>query len=99
VANAVSLLTTELVANAVLHARTDLLLVVEVEPRLVRVTVSDGSTQLPVVRQYAADDVTGRGLALVELFAARWGVSVTDEGKSVWCEIVIPVHSAQEQPA
>jgi anti-sigma regulatory factor (Ser/Thr protein kinase) len=90
VTDTVALLVTELVTNAVVHARTDLCLGIEVVPPRVRLSVSDGSTRLPVVRHHATSELAGRGLALVDALASRWGVESTDGGKSVWCEVLIP---------
>lgn len=87
VIDTVALLVTELVANAVLHARSDLHLLVETEPGIVRLRVDDHSPGSPIVRHYGPDEVTGRGLALVELLATSWGTEPTPDGKSVWCEI------------
>ena len=85
----VSLLVTELVTNAILHARTPLRLVIEAHPDRVRVRVEDSSPQQPEVHHYGTDAVTGRGLALVEQLASSWGVDTTPTGKVVWCEIAI----------
>jgi len=81
------LLVSELVTNAVLHARTDLELSVRLVARGVRVEVSDGSPSAPVVRHYEDEAMTGRGLALVEELASDWGVDDRGDGKSVWFEI------------
>jgi anti-sigma regulatory factor (Ser/Thr protein kinase) len=86
----VSLLVTELVTNAVLHARTALHLDIEVGPRTVVLQVRDGSPRQPVVRHYGTGDVTGRGLALVEALSSDWGVRPAPPGKLVWCEVLIP---------
>lgn len=83
----VALLVTELVTNAILHARTPLLLQIETRPHHVRLCVEDASDQQPELRSYASDAVTGRGLALVEALASSWGVESTSSGKVVWCEI------------
>jgi anti-sigma regulatory factor (Ser/Thr protein kinase) len=85
----VSLLVTELVTNAILHARTPLRLVIEAHPDRVRICVEDSSPQQPEVHHYGTDAVTGRGLALVEQLASSWGVDTTLTGKVVWCEIMI----------
>jgi anti-sigma regulatory factor (Ser/Thr protein kinase) len=98
VVDTVALLVTELVTNAVLHARTELHLIVETEPGVVRLRVEDRALGTPVLRHYDTDDVTGRGLALVELLATRWGVEPRPEGKSVWCEIVFPRSPEAEGP-
>lgn len=94
----VALLVTELVSNAVLHARTELHLLVETQPGLVKLRVEDHSPGTPVLRHYDPDDVTGRGLALVDMFATRWGIDPAPNGKAVWCEIMFPTTGATEQP-
>lgn len=81
------LLVSELVTNAVLHARTDLELSVVLIARGVRVEVTDGSPSAPVVRHYEDEAMTGRGLALVEELASEWGVEERTHGKAVWFEI------------
>ena len=97
VSDTVALLVTELVTNAVLHARTDVSVHIDVAPPLVRLSVADGSSRLPAIREYSTDDVTGRGLAMVAALASQWGVEATADGKSVWCEIVIPDPDSQER--
>ncbi|MFD8127785.1 ATP-binding protein [Streptomyces mirabilis] len=43
---------------------------------------------LPRVRRAAPADESGRGLALVEAVADKWGVeSAPGRGKTVWCEL------------
>jgi anti-sigma regulatory factor (Ser/Thr protein kinase) len=81
------LLASEVVTNAVLHARTDIELVVRLTRHGVRVEVHDRSTAAPVPRRYDDDAMTGRGLALVAQLATRWGVESNGEGKSVWFEL------------
>ena len=85
----VALLVTELVTNAILHARTPLQLTLELRPGCVRIAVEDESNEQPAVRHYESDAVTGRGLALVEQLASSWGVDVTPSGKVVWCEVPV----------
>ena len=85
----VALLVTELVTNAILHARTPLQLTLESRPGHVRICVEDGSNEQPTPRHYASDAVTGRGLALVEQLASSWGVETTPSGKVVWCEVAV----------
>jgi anti-sigma regulatory factor (Ser/Thr protein kinase) len=85
--DAARLLVSELVTNAVLHARTDIALVVRLLRTGVRVEVHDGSPSAPVVRHYDDEAMTGRGLALVDELARRWGVDREPGGKSVWFEL------------
>src|SRR4051795_9891616 len=67
-----ALLTSELVTNSVLHARTD----VEVSIRRlddgVAIEVSDGSRRSPVRRMQIDEATTGRGVELLEQLAAQW---------------------------
>ena len=85
----IALLVTELVTNAILHARTPLQLTLEWRPGHVRIGVEDESNEQPAVRRYESDAVTGRGLALVEQLASSWGVDATPSGKVVWCEVLV----------
>jgi len=84
------LLTSEVVTNALLHARSPMILAVDVGPHRVRVAVHDGSAAVPQVRDYSATAVTGRGLRLVEALATQWGLDVGEngDGKWVWFELV-----------
>jgi anti-sigma regulatory factor (Ser/Thr protein kinase) len=86
-AEAARLLVSELVTNAVLHARTDLEVVVTQSGAGVRVEVRDHNPTAPVVRRYEDEAMTGRGLALVDELAARWGVTRRPDGKAVWFEL------------
>ena len=86
----VELLVSELVTNAVLHARSSARLTIERIGDRVRVTVADDSEVRPRLRDYGADAVTGRGIFLVDQISEQWGVDVADdgdEGKRVWFEI------------
>lgn len=84
---AVALATGELAANAVHHARTPFEVIVFVDDRAVRVEVADGSPDLPRRLDVDPDEVHGRGVMLVDLVGARWGVEVAGGGKRVWVEI------------
>lgn len=82
------LLTTELAANAVLHARTDFDVVVHRVASGARVEVRDRSSVLPVFTAPSATAMSGRGLLLVQTLAAAWGSEVLPVGgKSVWFEL------------
>ena len=86
--HAVLLLISELVTNAVVHARSTVtvdLAVSDDGPVLVR--VHDESTVRPTARSHEADRPGGRGMHLLESLAARWGVEETQTGKSIWFEV------------
>ncbi len=77
----------ELATNAVLHARTEFSMVIELVADGVNVRVADSSSTKPVRRRYDPDAATGRGMALIEALTTEWGVLETDTGKVVWCTV------------
>ena len=81
------LLVSELVTNAVLHARSASQLVVRMVDTGIRVELRDDSRIAPSPRAYSLEAGTGRGLLLVEALAARWGSTPEAMGKSVWFEL------------
>lgn len=84
------LLTSELVTNAVLHAGTEVQVVLEVHGDTVHVEVIDLTRRPPVARYTPYDDLqTGRGLTLLESIASAWGVNPLDRGKSVWFDLEV----------
>jgi anti-sigma regulatory factor (Ser/Thr protein kinase) len=89
-----ALLVTELVSNAVLHARTAIVVAVDCTPGRVSIRVADQSAALPRRRTYGSNASTGRGIALVDELATAWGVERSLHGKEVWCEIEFPVTEA-----
>ena len=82
------LIGSELVTNAVLHARTELTLTLELRDGRVRISVRDRSRVPPTLRHYRADALTGRGLGVVAALSDRWGISTAADGKVVWAEVV-----------
>lgn len=82
-----SLLVSELVTNAVLHARTTFAVQVTMTATAIRVSVTDGSSVLPERRTYNFLHPTGRGLHLVDSLSDRWGVDLEPTGKTVWFEL------------
>lgn len=87
VVDTILLLTSELVTNAVLHARTDLIVRYVLHPDCVRIEVLDGNSRLPSPVAAPLDATSGRGLALVQSLADNWGIERTPGGKTVWIEI------------
>jgi CheY-like chemotaxis protein len=88
----VQLLVSELVTNAVVHARSDAQVAVRLLPDALRIEVVDrGRPHLPAPSvPERADAESGRGLFLVEQLATAWGVEPIDGGKSVWFEVRRP---------
>ena len=85
--DAATLLVSEVVSNAILHAGTDVLLRCNADGDVVRIEVGDGSPVVPAVRHYDEEGTTGRDLELVAVLASHWGVDAGDEGKTLWFEL------------
>jgi anti-sigma regulatory factor (Ser/Thr protein kinase) len=80
------LLVSELVTNAVVHARTNITVTIRCEGQLLTVEVRDGSDQIPVRRDNPTTTLTdGRGLNLIAELSDDWGIRQTPgHGKVVW---------------
>jgi anti-sigma regulatory factor (Ser/Thr protein kinase) len=92
----IELLVSELVTNAVLHARSAARLTIEHLGDRVRVTVADSSAAPPRLRDYGPEAATGRGVFLVDRLAREWGVEPDagsgrsdGAGKRVWFEVAV----------
>ncbi len=86
------LLVSELVTNAVVHTGCPAVLRLSLsgatqEPATVRLEVADRSDRAPVPRCVDGDATGGRGLALVDGLADRWGWCTEGAGKRIWCEL------------
>lgn len=83
------LLTSELLANAVLHGPDgqDIGLRLRYCDDRVEVAVTDRAVQPPVVLHAEPTAPSGRGMAIVEAMSSRWGVDELAQGKSVWFEL------------
>lgn len=83
----VTLLVSEVVTNAIVHAGTEVEVSVELKEEAVRIEVTDKEAGLPKPRDAAEEDTSGRGLALVDAMASAWGVESRPGGKVVWFEV------------
>jgi hypothetical protein len=50
-------------------------------------SVRDASRTRPTLRDHDALAGSGRGLRLIDMLAANWGVELADDGKTVWAEL------------
>ncbi|WP_225822759.1 ATP-binding protein [Streptomyces naphthomycinicus] len=96
VADNAELLLSELMGNAIRHARRPPgreigVRLAQYDGRL-RVEVADANSGRPVPRTAEADDEQGRGLAIVTALALRWGCCPRRHGigKATWAELLLP---------
>jgi anti-sigma regulatory factor (Ser/Thr protein kinase) len=90
-ADDVDIVVSELITNALLHARTgsppaDTAIRLELEQsgRVLTCRVSDGSSLPPTMEDAPATAESGRGLLLVDALSAAWGWHQGTAGKFVW---------------
>jgi anti-sigma regulatory factor (Ser/Thr protein kinase) len=81
------LVVSELASNAVLHAGTPFAVSMRYTGSAVRISVRDGSSTRPVLRNGGPASLSGRGLHLVAAMAGAWGVDSDPDGKTVWAEL------------
>ncbi|BFV56495.1 ATP-binding protein [Kitasatospora sp. CMC57] len=87
-ADDVLLLISELLANALMHAGGPLDLVLHGTATTLRVEVTDADRTVPRPKEpYRAGAPGGHGLHIVGRLSDRWGVEVSEHGKTVWLEI------------
>ena len=86
---AATLLVSELVTNAVRHARgTDVIMVdLYAGSTWLRIEVQDTDRHWPQPRIPDGFDESGFGFILVDALASNWGVRETEAGKAVWAEL------------
>jgi len=97
----VRLVVSELVTNAVMHARTPIGLTLEEMPFCVMLSVHDDSPLEPMTAVAHVDSTRGRGMNLVEQFSNAWGISLgLEDDKTVWASFALrPVLMTAESAA
>ncbi|MFD8213050.1 ATP-binding protein [Streptomyces sp. NPDC059697] len=96
ITEAAQLCVTELVSNVITHvgAGTPTTLAVSMNGTYLRIEVQDPDTRaLPTLLQAGADSEGGRGMALVDATADRWGVQLYPNRKITWCELSTRLNS------
>jgi anti-sigma regulatory factor (Ser/Thr protein kinase) len=89
------LLATELVNNAVVHARSEVRLSLQHDGSVLRIAVTDtgpGTIRRP---RPTMDASHGRGLALVHALSADWGTRLDADGTTLWFELHTPAERAE----
>jgi anti-sigma regulatory factor (Ser/Thr protein kinase) len=87
----------ELVSNVITHVGpgTPATLAVFMRGTHLRIEVHDPETgALPTLRDTGMESEEGRGMALVNAVADRWGVLLCPDGKVTWCELATRLPTA-----
>ncbi|MEW1826503.1 ATP-binding protein [Streptomyces sp. NPDC088196] len=93
----VRLCATELVTNVIEHVGEGTpvtVRVLDMRDGHTRVEVTDPDPRaLPLLLRATATDEHGRGMALLDALARRWGVEQGADWKTVWCELESDLNS------
>ncbi|MCX4609099.1 ATP-binding protein [Streptomyces mirabilis] len=87
----------EMVSNVITHVGpgTPTALAVSMNGTHLRIEVHDPDTRaLPTLLEAGTDSEGGRGMALVDTIADRWGVQLHADRKVTWCELRTGLNSA-----
>ena len=82
-----SIIVSELVTNAIIHADSDFAVSLSSHGDAVRLSVRDNRPVVPVLRSPLPVAISGRGLRMVAALARRWGTFLEGDGKVVWAEL------------
>jgi anti-sigma regulatory factor (Ser/Thr protein kinase) len=80
------LMVSELASNSVRFADSEFTVHIQRVRRQIRVEVADGGGGTPTLRLAQPEDLSGRGLMIVQAMSEEWGVAPSrpPPGKSVW---------------
>lgn len=87
--DAALMVSTELVTNAVEHARTALELTVEPDGTDIVISVRDSSPSDPCLQPHRVLARRGRGLQMVAALARQWAWTAHPDGKTVWARVPV----------
>jgi anti-sigma regulatory factor (Ser/Thr protein kinase) len=81
------LVASELATNAVLHADSPFRVSVDRSIGVVCIAIQDAVEGLAEQQPPSRDEMTGRGMAIVNALSRRWGCDALPAGKVVWAEL------------
>jgi anti-sigma regulatory factor (Ser/Thr protein kinase) len=84
-----TLVVSEIATNAVKHAGSAFVARVSRSEDGVLISVEDADHVHPERKDADPEDLSGRGLAIVEALSRRWGADAGPDGKVVWSELAI----------
>lgn len=83
----VTLVVSEVVTNAVVHAKTAMTLTLLNMGDCLQIRVRDGAKGEPKRKNASEEATGGRGIFLVEAICRAWGVDDDGTGKVVWLDV------------
>lgn len=83
-----ALVTSEMATNAVSHADSPFHASIVRAAGVVRIAIVDSGPGAAAQRTAAEDDLSGRGIVIVDALADRWGHEILHAGKVVWAEFL-----------
>ncbi len=84
----IELMVSELATNSVRHGATAFELTIVSGPDEIRVEVHDSADGTPTMRWPTPEELSGRGLQIVNMLADAWGVRpAAGAGKTVWLTV------------
>lgn len=97
---AVELMVSELATNCIRHTNSGFELTIIRTGRQIRVEATDRAGGTPTMRSPKPTEPSGRGLKIVDMLSARWGVSrAAARGKTVWFTITDGARAASAEPS
>jgi anti-sigma regulatory factor (Ser/Thr protein kinase) len=90
VTEAVELMVSELATNCVVHADGGFEIAILQTPDNVRVEAIDNGCGEPQLRSPGPTDPHGRGLLIIDMLSATWGVDQRERQKVVWFTVRVP---------
>lgn len=91
VLEAVELMVSELATNCIRHTDSGFDLTITRDGSDIRVEATDHAGGTPTMRSPKPTDPSGRGLKIIDMLSAGWGVDAqADSGKTVWFTIYDP---------
>ena len=85
-----TLIASELVTNAIVHGEPPIVLRIRRTRHELTLEVSDQASAMPRKLKATAEDLHGRGLAIIAGMSSRWAARPDGHGKVVWSALTIP---------
>lgn len=91
------MVTSELVTNAITHARSSCELRLSVTAHALRIEVVDHGPGTPDLQVPSDRDEHGRGMHIIAALTTAWGIEIVSGGKIVWADLPRSTHEIPAQ--